>query len=142
MTRDEIKEIIYEVLLDENVLLQGSDASADVTAERRSRTLIAEGEEEEQEDPQALTVEELRHWSGVPMAAGFTPGRSVISEPLAAGFDLFGGEPSGTVDRSDAARRLSAILAEAQANRADPDDVDGGVLRPADYRGVPIARGF
>jgi hypothetical protein len=71
------------------------------------------------------------------------PGRSVVTESLASGFDACDrrGEPSGTIDKSDAARRLGALLAEAQANRADPDG-EPGVLRPADYRGVPIARGF
>jgi hypothetical protein len=122
------------------------EAKAGVVSEGQygpSRMLVAEGE---QEDPQELTVEELRDWSHLPMAAGFTPGRHVVTEVTGAAFDLFdrGGEPSGTIDKSAAAQRLREVLAEAPANQADPDaePSGGGVFRPADYRGVPVARGF
>ncbi len=114
MTRDEMKEVVYEVLFEEGVLL----------GERRRAGTVLTGEGDEPEDPQELTIENLEDWAGVPLAAGFDGHRPALTQSLAAGFDTFdvSGEPSGTMDKSEAARELGRLIQEGQRRKQLADE--------------------
>jgi hypothetical protein len=89
---------------------------------------------EQEQAPTVLTVDDdpdetllsAENYAGVPLAAGFMPGRPVISEALTnadyTAFAPVGSPTSGTVDRSDAARRLGQLIAEGQQRKQLVDE--------------------
>lgn len=106
-----------------------------------NKMLVAESEHdrEERHDEEVLAAED---YVGVPLAYGFTPGRAPTTL-YADGFDTF---DQRTTSGGSAMDQFKELVAESLARRTNPDEsatrADDKALQPADYRGVPIARGF
>lgn len=99
------------------------------------KLLAAEGEQDER-DEEALTAEDI---AGVPLAYGYSPGRSLATALMAEGFDTFDRRTTSKT----ATEQFKDLLAEVLAG---PDDElatrTGDKLQPHEYKGVPLANGF
>lgn len=122
MTRDEMKEVVYEVLFEEGVLLAERRRAGGATAELSGNVLTGEGDVTE--DPQELVIEDLADWAGVPLAAGYDgAARPIVSEPLAEDAGTFSqGGPSGQLVNPREA--LGDLVTEA-LRRKQRVDVNG-----------------